>query len=89
MDKNYTKISDVLSRLDRDHDGDVINPQDGRRRPGEVATRRDTDRLFCLECCGWKYKEAQQCTATKCWHYPYREGTFDSDLIEEERKDEE
>lgn len=55
------------------------------RKPGELPTRKNAIRLFCLECCGWQYSETAKCSHESCWLYPYRMGSVNKKEVEEEK----
>ena len=57
-----------------------------RRRKGEVASRKEAIRNFCLECMGYQVAEIKRCTATECWLYPWRLGMLDSATIKKEKE---
>ena len=58
-----------------------------RRKPGEVATRKQAIRNMCLECMGYQIAEVHKCTSEQCWLWPYRLGAKDSTENVEEVKD--
>lgn len=58
-----------------------------RRKPGEVVSRKQAIRNFCLECVGYESAEVIRCTSTECWLHPYRLGAVDKDEIEDEQDD--
>ena len=43
-----------------------------RREADEIPTLRVAVRNHCLECCGYSAIEVKECTAPKCWLYPWR-----------------
>ena len=45
------------------------------RKPGEIPTRKQAIRNFCVQCMGYEAAEVRRCTAPGCWLYPYRMGT--------------
>ncbi len=47
-----------------------------RREIGEIASKKMAIRNHCLECVGYSEKEVTECTATKCWMWPWRFGTL-------------
>lgn len=56
-----------------------------RRQCGEVASRKEAIRNFCLECMGYQQAEIRRCTATECWLYPWRLGALDDKTIDIEK----
>ncbi len=57
-----------------------------RRKPGEVATRKEAIRNMCMECMGYEMSEIRLCTAKECWLYPWRLGALDDASLQEEKK---
>lgn len=56
-----------------------------RRKKGEVASRKEAVRNFCLECMGYQIAEVRRCTATQCWLYPWRLGALDEETLKQEK----
>lgn len=57
-----------------------------RRQCGEVASRKEAIRNFCMECMGYQQAEIRRCTSTQCWLYPWRLGALDDETIKEEKQ---
>lgn len=57
-----------------------------RRKPGQVASRKDAIRNFCMECMGYQMAEIRRCTSTECWLYPWRLGMLDDEVKKEKKK---
>lgn len=57
------------------------------RRKGEVASRREAIRNFCMECMGYQMAEIHECTAKGCWLYPWRLGSVDRDWLKREKEE--
>lgn len=55
-----------------------------RRKPGEVAHRSKAIRNHCLECVGYNQRAVRECTAEKCWLWPWRLGALDRDGVSAE-----
>lgn len=57
-----------------------------RRKPMEVASRKQAIRNFCLECMGYESAEVIRCTSNACWLFPYRLGSVNKKEITAEQK---
>jgi len=57
-----------------------------RRNLGELPRRKAAIRNHCLECVGWSNKAVRNCTAEKCWLWPWRLGALDKDGVREQRR---
>lgn len=56
------------------------------RRKGEVVSRKETIRNFCVECMGYEMSEVRECTSPDCWLYPWRLGSLDEESINQEKE---
>ena len=57
-----------------------------RRKLGEIVTRKQAIRNFCLECMGYEIAEVHKCTAVECWFHPYRPGATKEEFEKEQQR---